>query len=93
MAEKGWIDAPAGETAVAFSGPAVLANRTYVSLVAAGVRLSFTEQDQPNSPVHFRTAVVLSAADAIAFKNVLAVVVADIEKQLQEHVKKEQENG
>jgi hypothetical protein len=66
------------ECKIAYSGPAVAANRSYVSLSSGGARLAFTEQQGKSLPV-FRNAVMLSFQEAIALKNVLADLLKDIE--------------
>ncbi len=66
------------EFKIAHSGPAVAANRSYVSLSSGGARLAFTEQQGKSLPV-FRNAVMLSFQEAIALKNVLADLLKDIE--------------
>jgi hypothetical protein len=53
-----------------FSGPAVFANRIFVTITPLGVRLTFTEQ-QEDAPVVFRTAAYLNILDAFAFKDLL----------------------
>ncbi len=68
------------ECKIAYSGPAVAANRSYVSLSSSGARLAFTEKQGKSLPV-FRNAVMLSFQEAIALKNVLADVLKDIEAQ------------
>ena len=47
------------ELQIAFSGPAVAANKVYVTLNPAGVRITFTEQRNPKVVPVFRTAVLV----------------------------------
>lgn len=47
------------------------------------VKLVFMEQGGPEEPVFFRAAVVMSHQDAIALKNMLTGMLAEVEKQLQ----------
>ena len=54
-----------------FSGPAPVANRFFVH-TAGWVRLTFAEQGTPNTVPAFRSAVVLSIADAVALVGLLA---------------------
>jgi hypothetical protein len=61
------------ELNAAFSGPAVLANRFFITKIGSLVRISFTEEP-PNSGPIFRTAVVLSQQDA----NDLAAVISGL---------------
>lgn len=71
-----------------YEGPAVYANRCYVSLGAV-VRLTFMEQQQigpnaPTGPMHFRAAVALDVAQAVALSNVLKNMLGDVERQIKE---------
>ena len=58
------------EVAIAFSGPALLANRFYVTLTQGGLRIAFAERSATGAPV-FRTAVGLAFPDAVALYKVL----------------------
>lgn len=58
------------ELAIAYSGPAVLANKFYVTLTPAGPRIAFTEVHGDQKP-QFRTAVVLPHPDAVALYELL----------------------
>jgi hypothetical protein len=69
------------EIAIAFGGPALLANRSYVSLTAGGVRVAFAEQPAEGPPV-FRAAVSLSFQDAIVLYRVLREAVKKPEAAL-----------
>ena len=73
MAEKTTIttDVPKETMQEIFSGPALLSNRIYVTVTAMGVRLSFMEMIDQNSPPKFRTAVFLPHPDAFAFRDLL----------------------
>lgn len=57
----------------AFIGPAVRANKIYLSPMDDGatVRLAFMEQHGDAVPPIFRSAVILSQSDAIALRNLL----------------------
>lgn len=55
-----------------FSGPALAANKIYVTVSPAGVRLTFCEQWGKVVPATFRTAVLMSFPDAIALSDLLA---------------------
>lgn len=70
------------EMRVAFSGPAPGANKFYVSLGSPGVRIAFCEQIPDTEEVSFRVAVTLHPSDAIRLRDVLQVVLQDIEKLL-----------
>ena len=61
---------------LAYDGPAVAASRTFITAGPGGVRLSFIDQRTPNSPLHFRAAVILSFQDAIALADLLQKTVA-----------------
>jgi hypothetical protein len=52
------------ESEIAGSGPAVLSNVFFVSVTSDGVRITFTEQMSQGSTPHFRSAVLLSSANA-----------------------------
>jgi hypothetical protein len=67
---------------VANSGAAVWANK-FLAVLGPVVKLVFLEQGGPDEPVFFRAAVVMAHQDAIALKNLLTGMLADIEKQLQ----------
>lgn len=71
-----------------YEGPAVYANRCFVSMGPV-VRLTFMEQQQtgpegPFGPLHFRAAVVLDLAQAVALSNVLKNILGDVERQIKE---------
>ena len=53
---------PPSDEEVYLDGPALLANRFYITIGGAVVRLAFAEQDSPDRVPRFRTAVVLSSA-------------------------------
>jgi hypothetical protein len=69
------------DIAVAFSGPALLANRSYVSLMPTGVRVAFAERP-PEGQTVFRTAVSLSFQDAIVLYRILREAVKKPEAAL-----------
>jgi hypothetical protein len=60
------------EMAEAFSGPAAIANKVYVTITPAGVRLAFAEGNPDIARPMFRSAVLLPFADAMSFSQVLA---------------------
>lgn len=67
---------------VANSGPAVWANR-FMVMRGPMVKVAFMEQGGPGEPLYFRSAIAMSHQDAIALKNLLTEILADVEKQLQ----------
>lgn len=69
----------AEETEVAYNGPAVSSNRCLVNIGPQGVRIAFVEQFSDQKPPKFRTAVVMPPQDAIAMKNLLSVMLKEIE--------------
>ena len=73
------------ELATAYDGPAVAANRALIAMTAGGVRIAFVEEGKNVAP-KFRAAIILPVQDAIALKNVLGTLLADIEKQLEEKI-------
>lgn len=61
-----------GEIAVAYAGPAVLANKFIALNTNSGVRLSFCETVGPgNQDVVYRLAVAISYPDAVALRDLL----------------------
>lgn len=71
-----------GELLESFSGPAVLANRIFLTITGSGARLSFMEQHGDKVPPQFRTAVILSFEDALALRDLLERQLKDIEKSI-----------
>ena len=69
-----------------FSGPAVLSNKVYASIVAAGVRITFMEQTSETATSIYRTAAVLSIQDALALRDLLSRHLGEIEKNLNEAI-------
>jgi hypothetical protein len=67
---------------VAFSGPAVLVNRFFVSIVPSGVRIAFAEQNGPQKSVLFRTAVTMSIQDGISLYQVVHGLLRNVEDQI-----------
>ena len=62
--------ATAQEVLIAGGGPAIFANRFYVTLTPAGVRIAFAEQLEGALPA-FRTAILLPFQDAIGLAKIL----------------------
>lgn len=58
------------ELQVAFSGPAVQANRFFITIGPGGARIAFAEQYGQDAPV-FRTAVNLAFQDAFGLAKIL----------------------
>jgi len=71
-----------------FAGPAILANRFFVTFTNAGMRIAFTEQSSPTAPAAFRTAAVMSMQDGIALKNLLTDLLAPVEKQMRDELER-----
>jgi len=69
------------ELSLAYEGPAVSVNRVLITIGVAGVRIAFVEHGK-DVPPQFRTAIVMPIQDAISFKNVLAEMLTDIERQI-----------
>lgn len=65
------------ELEIAFSGPAVAANRFLVHVTGSWVRVAFLEQTPDISPV-FRNAVVLSISDAVLLADLLNQLIAEV---------------
>ncbi len=61
----------------AFAGPAIHANRMIWTVSDAGVRLAFLESFPDKVPAMFRTAVLLSFADAAALREQLAAALTN----------------
>lgn len=66
------------------SGPAVLCNRTFISVGPYGVRLAFAEFFTDTTGPIFRTAVVMPHQDAVNLMRTLRVALEPIEKALAE---------
>jgi hypothetical protein len=81
MAETATPKATDAELAVAYRGPAVLANRFYVSLGSSGVRIAFAEQSSPATTPIFRSAVTLSSQDGATLCKLLQTLLKDAEPQ------------
>jgi hypothetical protein len=64
------FDVAQGESLVAFSGPAPIANRIIISPYPTGLRIAFLEQ-QNTGEAHFRSAVFLSTDSAVALRRLL----------------------
>ena len=58
------------DPAEVFSGPAVYANKSYITMTPLGLRLTFTE-GWAEGKRRYRTAVFLNLLDAMAFKDLL----------------------
>ncbi len=71
------------ELELAYSGPAMAANRLFVTITPSGVRITFAEQTGPGKPAHFRTAVIMSIQDGIALRDVLSKTLKDAEAAIE----------
>ncbi len=69
------------ELEIAYSGPAFVANRIYVTFGGV-VRITFAEQSAPDATPHFRTAVGLNPQDAIELRNLLTRMLQPFEQML-----------
>lgn len=69
------------ERNVPFDGPALLANKFYIT-VGPTVRIAFAEQGSPDAIPNFRTAVSLAHSDAIQLADLLKDLLKDIEEQI-----------
>ena len=76
------VSTPA-DVQAAFSGGALLVNRTFLTLTPAGLRFAFAEQSSVEAPLAFRAAVVMSIQDAIALRNAMEKILSPIESQLE----------
>jgi hypothetical protein len=65
-----------------WGGPAFLSNRAWIVWTGQLVRITFGEQGGPDEAPHFRTAIGMSIADAIAFSKVLAETLKPIEEAM-----------
>ena len=88
MPDGGQLEVTSNVTAedvnAAFSGPAHLANQVIVARGSAGVRISFCEQDSPETTPRFRSAVFLSFEDGIALYRMLQEALRETEAALSE---------
>lgn len=64
------------ELDTAYEGAAVFTNKFYVSSGAAVVRIAFCEGQEPKVGPQFRTAVAMSAQDALALAAVIKELMA-----------------
>jgi hypothetical protein len=78
---------------IVFSGPAVAANKIFVTLSSAGIRLTFTEQRNPKVAPVFRTAALVSIPDAISLRDLLSKVLREIEPQIQDAIAAARKGG
>ena len=62
----------ATEMLEAFSGPAVFANKIYLTLIGPNARLAFAELTQPEQKPVFRSAVVMTINDLLALQDAIA---------------------
>lgn len=81
------------ELRTAFAGPAVAANRIYITTTSLGLRIAFAEQNGEKVAPAFRTAIVLSFQDAISMKDLLTRLLADVERQIADQTAKDDGNG
>ena len=65
------------ELEVAYAGPALAANRFYVTVGPSWVRIAFAEQCGSDKASHFRTAVILSVQDGVALRDLISKLVKD----------------
>lgn len=65
------------ELAIAYSGPAVLTNKFYITMTPTGVRIAFTEVQGEGYQPQFRTAVLLPFQDALALQQLLGRMIGD----------------
>lgn len=73
---------PRAEADIGNSGPAVYSNK-FMTVLGPVVKIIFMEQGGPTEPLFFRSAVVLNHQDAIALKNLLTTMLADVERQIE----------
>lgn len=78
------VDVTEDESRMTFSGPAVLANRFFVSAAGGVVRITFGEQDPITLDTQFRSAVALQPHDAIELYKLLAEMMSPYEMVIRE---------
>lgn len=69
---------------MAFSGPAPLITRAFITKMGGGVRLSFLEENPGKVPAIFRAAVFLQYPDALALRDLLIRNLKDIQEMFEE---------
>jgi hypothetical protein len=74
---------------VAFEGPALSINRYFLVSTGGNLRIAFCEQQEPGRPLHYRTAVIMPHAEALA----LADLIKGFLKPIGQPEKTEQSNG
>ena len=65
---------------VGYSGAAISSNKFFITVGPQGARIAFAE-GRGGGKFYFRTAVVLPFQDAIALKDILGQMLAQIEAQ------------
>ncbi len=87
MAEEGKIEGvqspKPGELEAQFVVPAILANRVYVTVGAAGVILTFSENISADVTPQPRARVVIPYADALQFLELFQKMLAPIKAALE----------
>jgi len=81
---------PEEELRMSFSGPAVHANKMYVTVMESGVRLTFAETRGLEVPPVFRSAVFLSFSEALSLRDLLSRQLSGFEMAMEEIQKSEQ---
>jgi hypothetical protein len=77
MTEPGTSGVSRTEADVGNSGPASWCNK-FMVVLGPIVKIIFMEQGGPNEPIFFRSAAAMSHQDAIALKNLLTGILADV---------------
>lgn len=73
------------EMDISFSGPAIACNRFFATLTPGGaMRIAFAEQRSPDAEPVFRSAIIFSMQDAIAFRNLLIRLLKEPEAAIEE---------
>jgi len=80
------------EKAAAQAGSAPFVNRFFIN-IGPVVRIAFAEQWGPDDTPQFRAAITMVYADAIALKDTLGSLLAQLERQIEEARKKASERN
>lgn len=76
QAEPARKELPQEELDVAYAGPAILANKFYVSITAGGARIAFCELQKAGTMPIFRSAIVVPFPDAIALADLIKDLIS-----------------
>ncbi len=77
-------DVPVQDVEEAFTAAAPHADRFIITTHNAGIRMAFLESPGPDSPIKFRTAVLLSYQNALELRDLLTEMLKPVESRIVE---------